>query len=176
MVVNNIKTRPPLPIRVENGTYPANIDSVSFNTEPNKFQNDELHEVITLKVSVKTPTGIVTLRKQVAYVESWHDKSNMVKLLRDLECMPEPSEDFDFDDLVGMNVTVVVKNNTKDGKTYSNIDQMLPRVTKKEVRKLERKAQNKSENDADFDFGDFSDDLDDGDANNGDYEDVEDDD
>jgi len=153
---------------VADGTYPGKIVSVDFKSEPNKFNNNEPQEVIYTEVSIKTPEGPVKLRKRVTYVESWSEKSNMFKVLSDLDCLPEPGEGFDFNDLLGMNVTVAVKNNTQDGKTYVNIDQMLPRVAKREVHTRERKIQKvekKLEDDSDFDFGDIIDEVgDDGDS------------
>ena len=117
--------------QVSAGIHDGSILSVVFKTEPNKYKNDELHEVIYIDVSVDTHDGTAKLRKRVPYVESWSDKSNMYKLLDDLRCLPAPDEDFTFASLVGMDVTVVVKNNTVGDRTYSNIDKMLPRATKK---------------------------------------------
>ena len=173
MVEKNIRTRPALSGQnVANGTHVGKIASITFKTEPNKYNNNEPQEVFYIEVSIQTPAGTVKLRKRVPYVETWSEKSNMFKLLRDLDCLPEPGEKFNFNGLVGMDVTVSVMNNTQGDRTYSNITQMLPCVAKKEPRKLERKVQKVDEKpvgDADFDFGDFSDDLDDN--NNDDKED-----
>ena len=167
-----VKVRPvsSMPV-VADGSYPGKITSVENKTEPNKYKNNEPHEVFYLEITIKTPDEPVKLRKRIPYVASWSEKSTMFKLLRDLECLPEPGEGFDFDDLLGMNVQVSVINNQHEGKIYPNVDQMRPRVTKKEVRRLERKVEKKPENDADFDFGDIIDEVGD-DGDNGD-DDVE---
>ena len=130
---NNVRIRPDINHfrQLPSGLYPGVIIEVSFKEELDKYNNDRPHEVIHIKAALETDGGAVNLIKRVAYVKSWSDKSNMYKLLDDLGCLPGLNEEFDFDSLIGMNVTVVVKNNTVGDRTYSNIDKMLPRSTKK---------------------------------------------
>ena len=163
MADNLIRRRPPAVGQfpnVANGVYPGTINSVAFKDGTNPYKDDEAQEYLHVGVSVVTPTGTVKMTKRVPYVESWSDKSNMYKMLDDLGCVPEEEEDFDFGTLVDMDVTVVVKNTTtKDGKTYSNIDTMMPRATTKTSTPARNKASAKvkeSTEDSDFDPEDFS--------------------
>ena len=172
---NMVRIRPNISAQTAaNGIYMGKITSVTIKTEPDKYNDGKPHDVIYFGVEIKTPTGPVKLRKLVSYVESWSDKSNMYKMLDDLECLPEPGTGFDFNSLVGKKVDVVVKNNnTQDGKTYSNIDRLLPRSLKKATEptasaqstvktttKKPVKAEEAPDEDDDYNFSDIDEDTD----------------
>ena len=161
---NTVRTRPIISSQIAaDGAYKGKFTSVTIKPVPDKYNDGKPHDVIHFDVEIKTPTGPVKLRKLVSYVESWSEKSNMYKLLDDLDCLPEPGTKFDFGSLVGKKLDVVVKNNTsQDGRTYSNIARLLPRSLKSvdKTAKKTVKVEEKPENDADFDFEDFGSDSD----------------
>jgi hypothetical protein len=49
----------------------------------------------------------------------------MVKVLQDLDCLPEAGKRLDLDGMVGMKVKVVIENVERDGIEYSNVISIL---------------------------------------------------
>lgn len=73
-----------------------------------------------MKIEVESEDGeIVYLFYSVNY--NWSLKGNFVKLLSDFDMLPDEGECLDVTDFIGLEVTVTVINNEKDGKKYSNI-------------------------------------------------------
>lgn len=145
---------------VPDGEYRGKLKSVMFKEVANPHKNNELQEFVHVGANVETKDGIKQLCKRVAY--SWYEKSHMYKMLDDLGCLPEKNEDFDFSSLIDMNVTITIKNNTHEGKTYSNIDKIQPRAAGKEPASAPRKANIRKTEDIDYylDFFDENDEED----------------
>jgi len=162
---NNNLLRRRIDIRAEypnvpDGKYHGKFTSVTIKEAPDSFNNNALKEYVHVGVDVETEDGIKQLCKRVAY--SWYEKSHMYKMLDGLGCLPKENEDFDFSSLIDMNVTITIKNNTHEGKTYSNIDKIQPRAAGKESASAPRKATIRKTEDIDYylDFFDENDEED----------------
>lgn len=126
---------------VQEGVYNGcEIESADIMERGSQFHETGKRDVLNLKVRIPLPNGDFAILFYAPNL-SWGAKSRMVKLLQDLEALPDPGEDLDLDSLVGMKVTVFVENVEKDGKTYSNIVKMkkekgtaeMPSVSEKKV-------------------------------------------
>ncbi|NMM65121.1 hypothetical protein HBE96_21285 [Clostridium sp. P21] len=119
----DITKRPSMRSCVEEGMHKGAIDSVVLKEVESKFSGTGKRIVLNIKVIVEDEDG-----KEVALYLSpnftWSTKGKMIKVLQDLECLPEAGERLDIDAMVGMKVKVVVENTEKDGIEYSNIISM----------------------------------------------------
>lgn len=127
-------TRPPKEQRplLSDGVYKAKIKSVSVNDEEDPFNGGQLHKVVVMSMEVTDDNG-VALNFWYRVNFSWHEKSNMYKMLNTLNMLPDEDEEIDFLELVNKDVRVLVMNSTKDGITYSNIKQILPPIITRTV-------------------------------------------
>jgi len=138
---STVRTRPSVsftPPKVSNGIKNGRIESVVFS-EGKLRPEDEEGEIITITVSIEELGKIVNLSRRFYYYDSWSTKSTMYKTLDDLGRLPKENEVFDFASLVGMIVTATIKNkkSEKNGLTYPNITQLLPRETINETANIE---------------------------------------
>jgi hypothetical protein len=109
---------------VQEGVYNGcEIESADIMEMDSQFHETGKRDVLNLKVRIPLPNGDSATLFYAPNL-AWGAKSRMVKLLQDLEALPDPGEDLDLDSLVGMKVTVFVENVEKDDKTYSNIVKM----------------------------------------------------
>jgi len=119
----SLVTRPSMRNFVEEGVRKGTIDSVALKEVESKFSDTGKRIVLNIKVLVEDEDG-----EEVALYLSpnftWSSKGKMVKVLQDLDCLPEAGEKLDLDAMVGMKVKVVIENIEKDGVEYSNIISM----------------------------------------------------
>lgn len=108
-----------------NGVYDAVIESASVGKEKDYFSKDGSdRDALILKVKIFGAEKTIVLR--YAPTISWNSKSNMYKMLDILGLLPERGTNFDIDILVGKKITVVIKNEIKEGISYCNIKDILP--------------------------------------------------
>lgn len=118
--IMSLVTRPSMRSCVEEGMHKGTIDLVVLKEVESKFSETGKRIVLNIKVLVEDEDG-----EEVAlYISpnfTWSSKGKMLKVLQDLECLPEAGEKLDIDAIVGMKVKVVIENVEKDGIEYSNI-------------------------------------------------------
>lgn len=119
--IHNIEVRRPLSCTlIDDGVYKGRIVATDFREMDSKFHASGKREVFYMKIEVENEDGeIVYLFYSVNY--NWSLKGNFVKLLSDFDMLPDEGECLDVTDFIGLEVTVTVINNEKDGKKYSNI-------------------------------------------------------
>lgn len=121
--IMSLVKRPSMISCVEEGMHKGTIDSVVLKEMESKFSETGKRVVLNIKVIVEDEGG-----EEVALYLSpnftWSTKGKMIKVLQDLECLPEAGEKLNIDAMVGMNVKVVIENVEKDGVEYSNIISM----------------------------------------------------
>lgn len=113
-------TRPSMRSFVEEGMHKGTIDSVVLKEVESKFSDTGKRIVLNIKVLVEDEEG----EEVVLYLSpnfTWSTKGKMLKVLQDLECLPEAGRTLDIDAMIGMKVNVVIENVEKDGIEYSNI-------------------------------------------------------
>lgn len=118
---HNTEVRRPLSCSlIDDGVYKGRILSTDFREMDSKFHASGKRQVFSMKIEVENEDGeIVYLLYSVNY--SWSLKGNFVKLLSDFAMLPDEGECLDVTEFIGLEVTVTVMNNEKDGKKYSNI-------------------------------------------------------
>lgn len=108
---------------IANGTYVGTIEKAEVKEFDCNFNDDGIRTALNIKVEVEDGNGeTVVLYTSPNF--TWSKKGNMVKLLDDINALPEPGEDLVLEGLVGIPVKVMVENVKKDGETYSNIIRM----------------------------------------------------
>lgn len=121
--IMSLVTRPSMRSFVEEGIHNGVIDSVVLKEVESKFSETGKRIVLNIKVLVEDEDGEeVTLYLSPNF--TWSSKGKMIKVLQDLECLPEAGETLDIEAMVGMKVKVVIENVEKDGIEYSNIISM----------------------------------------------------
>ncbi|WP_286230277.1 hypothetical protein [Neobacillus mesonae] len=106
-----------------NGEYFGEIVAAEIIEMDSQFHSDGKREVLNMKVEVNSPTGDIETFF-VSPTLSWSSKGKMVQILQNLNCLPSPGEDLLLQDLIGISVSVIIENKTKDDVTYSNIIEM----------------------------------------------------
>lgn len=102
------------------GTYKdCKIIGAKYAEKKSNYTEDGKRVVLDYTVEVDYNGKLVYLDYVVTY--NWSMKSNMVKFLIKMGCLPEPGENLSLEKLVGIPVEVTVENVTKNGVTYSNI-------------------------------------------------------
>jgi hypothetical protein len=129
---------------IDDGIYEGETTNAEFQEWESKYSEDGSRVVLSIRLEVEDADGeLVDL--YVAPNYSWSKRGNMVKVLENLDMLPEPGERLQLTDLVGIPVQVMVENVEKDGETYSNIIRMK-RITQKitsSVRGTEKKIPRK---------------------------------
>lgn len=114
-------TRPSTRRFVEEGMYKGAIDSVALREIDSKFSDTGKRVVLNIKVLVEDEESEEEVFLYLAPNFTWSSKGKLIKVLQDLECLPEAGEKLELDEMVGMKVKVVIENVEKDGIEYSNI-------------------------------------------------------
>lgn len=107
-------------ITIPNGAYNGELTKAELVERDSKYSEDKKRVVLNLKVEVGDDEGEV-VDLYIAPNYSWSKKGGMIKILENLEILPEPGETIDLDELIGIPVQVIVENVEKDDETYSNI-------------------------------------------------------
>ena len=99
---------------------------ISFFTETKKSKfTGKDRTTLTYGVEVEDDDGDpVTLLYFVTV--DWKPESEFMTLLENFNRMPKIGKGFDAEWLIGEEVSVIVENNKKDGKKYSNIKEIYP--------------------------------------------------
>ena len=108
---------------IEEGIWEGEITDAEIDEVKSKYHDSGKRTVIKIEVKVRDDDG----NDVVLYdypTKTWSKQGNWYKILDNLDMLPAPGEDFDLDDLVGVQVKVMVENVTKGDKTYSNIVKM----------------------------------------------------
>lgn len=108
---------------IANGTYSGTIAWAEVKEFECNFNENGKRTVLNIKVEVKDVNGEIVVL-YIAPNLTWGKSGKMVKLLDDIDALPEPGEGLDLKALVGIPVKVMVENVGKDGETYSNIVRM----------------------------------------------------
>lgn len=117
-----IITREPMTSPVPAGMYGAAIADIeeAFEVETPWGEKDQL----IVSFELDAPGGPFTLRKR--YNRSIHEKSGFYKLVASVTGKP-PSNEFDIDNLVGVDCRLVVTHAKDDnGNTWARIESVLP--------------------------------------------------
>ena len=77
-----------------------------------------------LDIEVEIDLLVTTMNKKTSYYVSDNINSRFFIFLNDMK-IDTSEEVFDIDTLVGRNVNVIIKNNTVNGTTYSNIERII---------------------------------------------------
>ena len=121
-IQNQKKLRRPVDDRknITDGSYIGKIVSIELIERESVYTSDNKRVVLNIKVSIEDEEGEnVTLYLPVNY--SWSKKGNMVKTLEMLNCLPNPGDDIELDDLIGIDVEIIIENVERDGVAYANI-------------------------------------------------------
>lgn len=129
--------RPSTNTSVEDGMYNAKILSACVKVVESIY-HPEGRTVLNLKIGLDTEEGRLELYKTVTF--SWSQMGKMIPLLTDLEVLPEPGEELDRNDLIGMAIRVMVQNVEKDNMVYSNIVSLKKAKVQKKLQVLPPKV------------------------------------
>lgn len=105
------------------GLHEGTIEAVELKELASDYHPSGKRIAVMIKVSVEDGhRNSVSICEFPTY--TWDERGNWYKILKDLDMLPEPGEEFVLDDLVGLKVKVMVENVEKNQKTYSNIAKM----------------------------------------------------
>lgn len=105
---------------IEDGDYKGKIINVALKLDQVTsygFKN-------ILDIEVEIDLLVTTMNKKTSYYVSDNINSRFFIFLNDMK-IDTSEEVFDIDTLVGRNVNVIIKNNTVNGTTYSNIERII---------------------------------------------------
>ena len=117
---------------ISEGYHTATIASLEYRLVTDNYSDDkaEIPRLVPTFDVVSDDGEEATLTKYFSIL--WSEKSNLRKLAKATQRLPDHGDNFDPDTLIGAKLIVVVENKEKDGKTYSNIvDFLPPKVAKK---------------------------------------------
>lgn len=105
------------------GTYPGVIDDWDIVAEPVKGASEN-EAILVLKFKIVVNKHHITTEKRVLLL--WDKGDPMYTLCSQFHVLPEIGEDFDCECFVGRTVEVIVEEEEREGRIYSNIVNLRP--------------------------------------------------
>lgn len=105
---------------IQQGNYKGRITDIKLKAQ----QATQYGYKDILTVEVEVDLGVIKIKKNTSYYISNQEETRFSKFLDDMK-IDRQLEEFDVDELVGVNVEVAIKNNKVGGNVYTNIDRIV---------------------------------------------------
>lgn len=105
---------------IQEGNYKARITDIKLKIQ--QATQYGFKDILTVEVEIDL--GVIKIKKNTSYYISNQEGTRFSNFLDDMK-IDRQLEEFDVDELVGVNVEVTIKNNKVDGNVYTNIDRIM---------------------------------------------------